>query len=325
MDGADDPGALRPASITIDENALERARLAFHRAAPLRSAKRVFYWTQLIVFSALGGALYLAIRHDRALTWQVALAISYALFAATVAWRFYAAANITPVLSRLGEPKHGVWPSYTLLCPLYREADVISDLIASIDAIDYPRDRLDVKLLVESDDSDTISAALAAVTGPHIEIIIVPAAAPRTKPKAINAALERARGELVCVYDAEDRPHPLQLRVAALAFEDGGPQLACVQAPLAIDNGSASWISRQFAAEYAIQFREIVPMLSRLGLPLPLGGSSNHFRTDALRAVGGWDAYNVSEDRQKFARRNRHLQRGTHHVPLLSRSVTSAW
>lgn len=105
-----------------------------------------------------------------------------------------------------------------------------------------------------------------------------------------------ARGEFVCVYDAEDRPHPLQLQASVLAFEDGGAALACVQAPLVIDNHAASWISRQFAAEYAIQFREILPMLARLNLPLALGGSSNHFRIEAVRAAGGWDPHNVTED-----------------------------
>jgi cellulose synthase/poly-beta-1,6-N-acetylglucosamine synthase-like glycosyltransferase len=153
-----------------------------------------------------------------------------------------------------------------------------------------------VKLIVEGDDVDTLAAAVAAISGPHMEVLIIPPAAPRTKPKALNVGLEHARGAFVCVFDAEDRPHPLQLRAAVLAFEDGGPDLACVQAPLVADNASASWISRQFAAEYAIQFREIMPMLARLGLPLPLGGSSNHFRIEALRSACGWDAYNVTED-----------------------------
>jgi cellulose synthase/poly-beta-1,6-N-acetylglucosamine synthase-like glycosyltransferase len=153
-----------------------------------------------------------------------------------------------------------------------------------------------VKLLVEGDDVETIAAALAVAGAPHIEVVIVPPAAPRTKPKALNVGLARARGDFVVVYDAEDRPDPQQLRAALAAFEDGDEALACVQAPLVVDNAEESWIARQFAAEYAIQFREILPFLARLRLPLPLGGSSNHFRTDALRAIGGWDAWNVTED-----------------------------
>lgn len=126
--------------------------------------------------------------------------------------------------------------------------------------------------------------------------MIIPACAPRTKPKALNVGLARARGEFAVVYDAEDRPHPQQLRAALAAFEDGGADLACVQAPLSIDNADASWISRQFAAEYAIQFREVLPFLALIGAPLPLGGTSNHFRTEILRRSGAWDPYNVTED-----------------------------
>jgi len=187
-------------------------------------------------------------------------------------------------------------PTYTILCPLYREANVVPDLVEALQRIDYPTHALDIKLLVEGDDAETTKAALAAASASHIEVVIIPACAPRTKPKALNVGLARARGEYVVVYDAEDRPHPQQLRAALAAFEDGAERLACVQAPLSIDNASVSWISGQFAAEYAIQFREVLPLLARFRLPLPLGGTSNHFRTDVLRNLGGWDSYNVTED-----------------------------
>ena len=229
---------------------------------------------------------------------QAALA-ALSLFAAAIAFRLVAASSLTPVLSRLANPSH--WPVYTVLCPVYREAAIVPDLIAAIERLDYPTEALDVKILVEGDDVDTIAAALAMARAPHIEVVIVPPAAPRTKPKALNAGLALARGNFVVVYDAEDRPHPQQLRAALAAFEDNGEALACVQAPLAIDNAEASWIARQFAAEYAIQFGEMLPLLARMKLPLPLGGSSNHFRADALRAVGGWDPYNVREKNIAFA------------------------
>jgi cellulose synthase/poly-beta-1,6-N-acetylglucosamine synthase-like glycosyltransferase len=142
---------------------------------------------------------------------------------------------------------------------------------------DYPKDALDVKLLVESDDIETVTAALL-MSSAHIEVIVVPAGAPRTKPKALNVGLALARGDYVVVYDAEDRPHSQQLRAALGAFENSDKRLACVQAPLLIDNAHVSWIARQFAAEYAIQFREVLPLLARLRAPIALGGSSNHFR-----------------------------------------------
>ncbi len=189
------------------------------------------------------------------------------------------------------------WPTYTILCPLYREANVVAELVAALGRIDYPTEKLDVKLLVEGDDPATIAAAcLAAANAPRIEVVVVPPATPRTKPKALNAGLARARGDYLAVFDAEDRPHPQQLRAALAAFDAGHRTLACVQAPLAIENSEDSWIARQFAAEYAIQFTQALPLLARLGMPLPLGGTSNHFRTEALRAVGGWDPFNVTED-----------------------------
>ena len=126
-------------------------------------------------------------------------------------------------------------------------------------------------------------------------MIPVPPAELRTKPKALNIALPFARGEFTVIYDAEDRPERNQLRRALKAFRSAANNLACVQARLCIDT-KTSWLARYFTAEYAGHFDVFLPRLAALGLPLPLGGSSNHFRTTALRAVGGWDAYNVTED-----------------------------
>jgi cellulose synthase/poly-beta-1,6-N-acetylglucosamine synthase-like glycosyltransferase len=173
---------------------------------------------------------------------------------------------------------------------------VLADLAERIGRLDYPADKLDVKIILEGDDVATIEAANQISWGPQFELIVVPASRPRTKPKALNYALAFARGEFVVVYDAEDDPDPRQLRAALDAFAAGGEELGCVQAPLYFDNGGASWISGQCAAEYAIQFGEILPLLGRLNLPLMLGGTSNHFRMHALTSAGGWDPYNVTED-----------------------------
>lgn len=295
MDGGEAQlDGLRAAATNVDADTLDRARLGFHRAFPQRSAKRVLFVTQALAAAAWIAMFVWALRVAPELTLGAVHIGVLALFALATLWRLCAAAKLTLDLSRLAEPRQ--WPIYSILCPLYREANVVMDLVAALERLDYPREALEIKLLVEGDDVDTMASALAAATAPHIEVVIVPPCAPRTKPKALNAGLDLARGEYVVVYDAEDRPHPQQLRAALAAFEDGGDRLAGVQAPLAIDNADASWIARQFAAEYAIQFRELLPFLSRLGLPLPLGGSSNHFRADVLRAVGAWDAWNVTED-----------------------------
>ncbi len=290
MDGAEP----RPAAYVLNAAELEAARADFHRTQPQRSAKRVIHVTQALALAALVAGIVWAARTAPGLTLAIVHASALILFAIAIAWRMLAASNLRRLLWRLAAPPQ--WPIYTVLCPLYREADVVAEFVASLRRADYPPEALQILLLVEQDDIDTVNAALSAATAPHIQVVSVPPCAPRTKPKALNAGLALARGDYLVVYDAEDRPHPQQLRAALAAFEDGDERLACVQAPLAIDNPEQTWIARQFAAEYAIQFYEMLPMLARLKLPLPLGGSSNHFRTAALKACGGWDPYNVTED-----------------------------
>ena len=177
-----------------------------------------------------------------------------------------------------------------------QEAASLPGLVTALGALDYPPEKLDIKLVVEADDSLTRDAIAALALPSHMEEVAVPAVGPRTKPKALNMALPFARGRFVAIFDAEDLPEPDQLRRALATFRAGGPELACVQARLAIDNGAESWISGHFAAEYAGQFDVLLPVLAALGLPILLGGTSNHFRRDVLEAVGGWDPFNVTED-----------------------------
>lgn len=149
---------------------------------------------------------------------------------------------------------------------------------------------------MEADDKDTRAAIAARQNRMPVTVIPVPAIGPRTKPKALNVALPFARGTFTVVYDAEDRPEPDQLRCALQAFRDAGDDLACVQARLCIDNTADSLLARYYTAEYAGQFDVFLPGLTAMQLPLPLGGSSNHFLTSTLRRIGGWDSYNVTED-----------------------------
>lgn len=299
MDGAERLDGLTK-TIVADANEVEGARSSFARSQPRRSSHRTFHITQLVAIATFVGAYVWAANAAPRATFVVLHVAALAIFSVAIFVRSVAAGGFAPLLSRLAAPAR--FPTYTILCPLYREANVVPDLLASLACIDYPTNALDIKLLVESDDPQTIAAVKAASQGlSHIEIVVVPACAPRTKPKALNVGLSRARGAYVVVYDAEDRPHQQQLLAALAAFEDGAENLACVQAPLEIDNADVSWISGQFAAEYAIQFREMLPLLAHFKLPLPLGGTSNHFRTDILRKSGGWDAYNVREKYRAFA------------------------
>ncbi|RIX99201.1 glycosyltransferase [Aureimonas flava] len=164
-------------------------------------------------------------------------------------------------------------------------------------ALDWPRSRLEVFFVCEANDPETIAAVERAIAGePNFSVIATPRTAPTTKPKALNFALPLTRGEFVVLYDAEDRPDPGQLRAAHAAFRSAPVSLACVQAPLVIRNAADGWLETLFALEYAVLFRAILPWLARRGLPLPLGGTSNHFRRAALVEAGGWDSHNVAED-----------------------------
>jgi glycosyltransferase XagB len=187
-------------------------------------------------------------------------------------------------------------PVYTIIVALYDEAAAAPGLVAALRRLDYPPEKLDIKLALEPDDVRTRVALDLLGLGPPFEIVLAPEVGPRTKPKALNAALALARGTFTAVFDAEDRPAPDQLHRALDAFLAERETMACVQARLTIDNTDDGWLARLFTAEYAGLFDVLLPGLARRRLPLPLGGSSNHFRTAALRAVGGWDAYNVTED-----------------------------
>lgn len=186
-------------------------------------------------------------------------------------------------------------PSYSILVPLYDEAEIIPDLLEALAAIDYPTDKLDIQLVVESADPKTYGAVLEHELPAHIRINVVPTSHPKTKPQALNHALKSAIGELVVVYDAEDIPEPLQLRDAAAVLHSD-PQLGCVQACLNVYNREESFLTRQFTIEYTVLFDWLLPTLERLGFPVPLGGTSNHFPRRVLNELGGWDAYNVTED-----------------------------
>ncbi|MEV6559493.1 glycosyltransferase [Nocardia sp. NPDC051756] len=192
-------------------------------------------------------------------------------------------------------------PPYTILVPAYGEPEVVGDLIGAMTALDYPKDRLQVLLLLEEDDSPTIEAARRAGIGTlasvdHVTIVLVPEAQPRTKPKACNYGLHQATGDIVTIYDAEDIPDPLQLRRVVAAFAELPPEVVCIQAKLAFHNGRQNLLTAWFTADYGLWFGFLLPGLMRSKAPIPLGGTSNHFKRDVVTDIGAWDPYNVTED-----------------------------
>lgn len=230
----------------------------------------------------------------------LAVAVAAGIFLAVSMWRALLVMVSAP--ARGPEPLVGALPRYTILVALHDEAEVMEQLVGRLARIDYPSDRLQGLLILEAGDHHTIAAALAAPRPHWLDVFVAPPGLPQTKPRALNCALPHVTGELLTVYDAEDEPDPLQLREAAARFAvDTSGRLACLQAPLRIRPGrsgheASPFLDRQFAAEYASLFETVLPGMTRLGLPFPLGGTSNHFRVDVLRKVGAWDAFNVTED-----------------------------
>jgi len=192
--------------------------------------------------------------------------------------------------------KESELPTYTILVPLYREANVIQTLLENLSRLDYPPEKLEIFLLIEEDDEETFQAAKRARPNDNVYFVIIPHQIPKTKPKACNVGLFFAGGDYLVIYDAEDRPEPDQLKKAVVAFKKGPPELICVQAALNYFNSRENFLTRMFTLEYSYWFDYMLVGLNRLGLPIPLGGTSNHFRTDRLRELGGWDPFNVTED-----------------------------
>jgi hypothetical protein len=181
-------------------------------------------------------------------------------------------------------------PVYSVLIALYREKEVLPQLIRALDALDYPKSKLDVRLLLEESDRETLDAARALHPPGYITLVIVPDAAPRTKPKALNYGLVGARGQFTVIFDAEDLPDPDQLKRAVAAFRRAPPNVVCLQAKLNYYNRNQNLLTRWFTTEYSSWFDLILPGLDNTRAPIPLGGTSNHFYSEILRDVG-WDPF----------------------------------
>jgi cellulose synthase/poly-beta-1,6-N-acetylglucosamine synthase-like glycosyltransferase len=187
-------------------------------------------------------------------------------------------------------------PTYTILIPLFQEAATLPSMLSGLRKLDYPKTKLDVKFICEADDKETIEAAKALQAEYFIEIIRVPYSLPRTKPKACNYALRFAKGDYVTIYDAEDRPEPLQLKKAIATFKSHKKDVVCLQARLNYYNRDDNILTRLFAIEYAAWFDFMLRGLEYLRIPIPLGGTSNHLNIRKLKELGEWDPFNVTED-----------------------------
>ena len=187
-------------------------------------------------------------------------------------------------------------PVYTILLPVYKEDKLIKKLIWNLQGIDYPREQLDIKFLIEEDDNLTLDAVRNLDFPAIFEVIIVPYHMPKTKPKACNYGLHFSRGKYLTIYDAEDIPDTDQLKKVVALFNKLPDNYICIQSALNYFNRNENFLTRMFTLEYSYWFDYMLPGLDTLDIPIPLGGTSNHFKMDSLIELGAWDPFNVTED-----------------------------
>lgn len=271
--------------------------------SPEESAALVVTRRQIVFLIVLTGIFLLALTFNPIAALVVltgAVNLFYMLsvlfkFALTLAGARY---EMTEHVSRqeLRELKDEELPVYTILVPLYKEAEMLPQIARSLKDLEYPKDKLDIKLLLEENDHETLQAMKQLSTPATFDFVIVPDFGPKTKPKACNYGLYLARGKYVTIYDAEDFPEPDQLKKIVALFKKEPDEVVCIQASLNYYNANENFLTRMFTLEYSYWFDYMLRGLDRFKLPIPLGGTSNHFKVDRLRELGGWDPFNVTED-----------------------------
>ena len=197
-------------------------------------------------------------------------------------------------------------PRVSVLVPLYRETEIVHELVARLTRLTYPKSLLDVILVLEEEDTATREALAGIDLPPWIRPVVVPDGSPRTKPRAMNYALDFCDGDIIGIYDAEDAPAPDQIMQVVRGFGAAPPEVACIQGYLDYYNPRQNWLARCFTIEYATWFRMMLPGMARMGLAIPLGGTTVFMRRGALEKLGAWDSHNVTEDADLGFRLARH-------------------
>jgi hypothetical protein len=299
--------------VYADVDADEVTRVLREEAPELSAFRTSLSRPQSFMAVGLAFAMVFGSVGDLMLTATILVGIATAFFVASTGFRFYAAwrgcrpgATVDPPAEELAAMDERSLPVYTILLPLYKEKpSTIRALFAALSRMDYPKHKLDGLLLIEADDDHTRSAIEEVGRPAWMRVLPLPPGTPRTKPRAMGIGLRYAKGTILTVYDAEDKPDPAQLKKAVWGFRTADESLACLQAKLGYYNPRQNLLTRWFTLEYDAWFNIFLPGLHRIGAPIPLGGTSNHFRREALDACLGWDPYNVTEDADlglRFAR-----------------------
>jgi glycosyltransferase XagB len=317
------------------EQGQTQGRLSLSEASASVFLSKGQWVVTLLILGAIGWGAY-----DRPrLTATVLVGVCIAFYFASALLRLaitLAGSRHRPLPTRAVLSADKTLPRYAVLLPVHKEANMLGHLVARVEGLRYPRQKLCILLLIEHDDHETLAAARELgipfcpgsgeeAPAEHLRVLVIPPGGKKTKPNALNAAMPIVAGEdceFVTIYDAEDRPDPDQLLKAIGTFRAAPPELACVQAELAFWNDDTNWISALYWLSYKVHFTRVLPGLARLGLPVPLGGTSNHFRVSALMEVAlpgdeAWDSHNLTEDADLGAR----LAAGGYRVDLLD-SIT---
>ncbi|MBU2890261.1 glycosyltransferase family 2 protein [Celeribacter halophilus] len=271
---------------------------------PEMSAQQVITPPQILVLYLLLSIFLLGIAFapvPTLIVLNVLLTVFYTgnfLFKAVLVWVGGAAqeSSSRAIAAEAGLLRDEDLPTYTVLVPMFREPEVLPILTQALRNLDYPLAKLDIKIVLEEGDHETIEAARSLNLEGVFEIIRVPASHPQTKPKACNFALRYSQGDFLVIFDAEDKPEPDQLKKVVAAFNQSPDNTACIQCRLNYYNARENWLTRMFTLDYSLWFDLMLPGLERLKVPIPLGGTSNHFRMDVLRELNAWDPFNVTED-----------------------------
>ncbi len=234
----------------LNRDIIEKATNGLRTQAPILSAHRRFNLQQSVVAAIIAISLLL-VGLFLPFVWlsNVCNAVFACLFSSVIVLRVLAIATPEPKRNNLPRLKTQHLPVFSVLVPVFKETSVLGQLISALQTLNYPHDKLDIKIIIEKNDVAMHSALAKLALPSHFEILTVPHGKPQTKPRALNYALQFCRGELVTIYDAEDIPDPMQLRIAASAFKSQDPNIACLQGELAFYNANENWLTRGIMAQ----------------------------------------------------------------------------
>jgi cellulose synthase/poly-beta-1,6-N-acetylglucosamine synthase-like glycosyltransferase len=274
--------------------------LSDHESAKMHVTKETF---SLAIVCAIGGSLGLwgtSIVSGWSMLQLIffALSLMYLTIIISKIWAMILGAHYPYVHcspEEIGSLSPAELPVITVLIPLYKEREIIPQLFRRISEFDYPVEKLDIIFILESTDQETISAFLTAQPPAHFKALLSPNVTPKTKPKALNVAFTKSKGEILVIFDAEILPDVDQLKKAYITFKQH-PEAKYLHGRMNVYNADFNWITHLYDAEFAYFYDYYLPGIVRMGVPIPLSGHSTYFRREVIEKVGGWDSYNIAED-----------------------------